>query len=305
MSKKNLVLPASDGACVELPSAIQDRIKKHTQALTMLPQHAISAMEHLDDPNVPAKIISEFIQQEITLAADILSIANSAIFSCDRPVDNLTDAISRIGASRCKNIIITSSIKSAMRQMDLEEEWIKEVFTKHGFLTAVIASRLNIELDCRFNGEEFAAGLIHDFGRLLLAVSFSENFAEFDPMDFDESPEILTREECAIGTNHCDVGAWFVTKQGLPPALADVVRFHHTPENSLLSTKLTTLVACADHMASHYQRFAESEAYQADSSPYPAQLESVGVKDAQSKLMSSAGELLNLCADEANGLTGM
>lgn len=283
-----------------IPQSVEDQIRMHTQSLTMLPHHAITAMEYLDDQDVPAKVVSDVIEQDVKLATDILSIANSAIFSSGGSVANLTQAIGRVGASRCKNVIIASSIKCAMHSMDLNEEWIKEVLTRHGFLTAVTASRLNIELKCGFTGEEFAAGLIHDFGRLLLGVSYPEQFPEIDPLDFDESGTILAREEATIGTNHCEVGAWFVETQGLPTILTDVVLYHHTPTKSPEHPRLVGLIACADHMANHYQRFAESQAYESQSNPYPKMLESLGVAEAESKFCEIAGTILNQCADEAN-----
>lgn len=290
------------GSHLLIPQEVQDCIQRHAKSITMLPQHAITAMEYLDDPDVSAKAVSDVIEQDFKLATDILAIANSAFFSGGKQVLNLSDAIARIGASRCKNVIVASSIKCAMNSMDLSEEWIKEVLTRHGFLTAVLAVKLNQELKCGFGGEEFAAGLIHDFGRMLLGVSYPETFADFDPLDFDENPSVLDRERDGAGANHCDVGAWFVASQGLPDTLIEVVKHHHTPESAPTNPKLVALISCADHMANHAQRFAESEPYDPETNPFLGLLESLGVSSASSTFNKIAVETLQVCVDDANSM---
>ena len=220
------------------------------------------------------------IERDMTLASDILRIANSIMFSGGRPVMNLHRAVVRVGMRQCKSLIIASSFSSMMKSISLDAEWVREILWRHGFTTALLSLHLNRSLNVGFQGEEFAAGLIHDVGRMLLATCLPEQFQTVDPLDFDEGAETLLNEQNVIGTNHCDVGFWFAKKNALPEPLADVVRFHHFPDKSPRNRRLVALVAASDHMANHLQRFDEPDGYDPLSNPSLHLLERCGVSNA-------------------------
>ena len=87
-------------------------------------------------------------------------------------------------------------------------------------------------------------------------------------MTFIESTDILANEQEMIGTDHCRLGAWYAMQQQLPAPLPEVILMHHQPELAHEGRKLTTLVAVADHMANHLQRFNEAEGYDVFANPY-------------------------------------
>jgi HD-like signal output (HDOD) protein len=181
---------------------------------------------------------------------------------------------------QCKSLIIASSFSSMMKTMSLEAEWVREILWRHGFTTALLSMHLNRSLNVGFQGEEFAAGLIHDIGRMLLATCFPEQFPSIDPLDFDEGPETLDNEHGVIETNHCEVGVWFTLKNALPEPLVDVVRYHHCPEKSPRNRRLVALIAASDHMANHLQRFDEALGYDPVTNPSLHLLERCGVSNA-------------------------
>ncbi len=57
------------------------------------------------------------------LASDILSIANSVLYSGGRPIANLLQAAQRLGFRKCKNLILTSSMNSLMKKLSFDEAW--------------------------------------------------------------------------------------------------------------------------------------------------------------------------------------
>lgn len=111
----------------------------------------------------------------------------------------------------------------------IEKERIRDVLWQHSYLTAVTGVQLNRWLDLGFQGEEFTGCLLHDFGRMLLAVLMPAEFSAIDPLDFDESVDVLSRESDAIGTNHAELAAWYVADNSLPASLIEAVRWHHDP----------------------------------------------------------------------------
>ena len=112
-----------------------------------------------------------------------------------------------------------------------------------------------------FQGVEFTAGLLHDFGRLLFAVAAPDDFAAADPLDFQESRNVLAREVGVMGVDHSEFGAWFAEWTGLPESLVASLRYHHCPEVEQPEQQLTALVAAADDIANHLQIHEDPETY--------------------------------------------
>jgi len=230
--------------------------------ISMLPSVASEALAVSNDSECTAEQLCAIVRRDVTLATDMLTLANSPMFSVDKPVANLQQAIVRLGFKQCRSLIVSSSTMSLMKKMPLSEEWVREVLWNHSFKTATMCSLLNRSLALDFTGEEFAAGLLHDFGRLLLAVAAEDRFAEADSMDFDESDELfLEHEQSVLGTDHCQFGAWFAEKSGLPQNLIETIRFHHDPAFNTPNKDLVALVAAADHFVNFLNQPPATSAY--------------------------------------------
>ena len=269
-----LIEPVEAGT-VALPVAVLERLRSRANNLKMLPAVATQALQIVEDPDCGINEFAAVVERDPSLAAGILRMANSVVFSSGKPVLNLHQAVVRLGFRQCKNLIVTASFSSMMKSMTLDEEWIRETLSQHSFTTALLCLNVNRTLNIGFQGEEFTGGLIHDIGRLLLATCYSDCFSELDKLEFDEEIGVLAAEQALVETNHCEIGAWFVTKNALPEQLKSVVRFHHNPEQAdANSRRFVALVAVCDHMANHLQRYEESRGYDPASNPFLATLES-------------------------------
>lgn len=245
---------------------IRVRLLWKVDQLQMLPALAMQALELAKDPDCSVKAFTSLIERDLTLASDMLRMANSMVYSRGVPILSLQQAVVRLGFRQCKNLILASSANSMMTQLSVKEEWVREKLWKHSFLTASIASFLNRAMNLGFQGEEFSAGLIHDIGRILLALLEPEKFNASDRLDFVEGDEgsqhaMLKRERALLGTDHSALGGWFIEYSGLPKSLAEVARLHHAGAPALVNRPLVSLVAASDHMANHLQGGFRLEAY--------------------------------------------
>lgn len=256
------------------PPDIITLVNKRAHKLRMLPAVATEALELAKNPECTITEFATVVERDVKLATDMLKIANSALYCPTTPILNLHRAVVRLGFRECQYLIMTASVSSLMNRLPLDEEWIREVHSRHSFNTALLAVHLNRIFHFGFNGEEFTAGLMHDFGRILIALVDPERYQEIDPMSFDESPETLEHERAIFGTDHCRLGAWYATQQRLPMPLPEVILHHHQPELAGPGQRLTTLIAVADHMANHLQRHEEAAGYDPSSNPFwPALVE--------------------------------
>lgn len=227
----------------------------------MLPSIASEALAMSRDVDCTAVQFCNIVKRDISLATEMLTLANSAMFCGGSSISNLHDAIVRIGFKDCRNLIICSSTMSLMKKMPLDDRNLRKQLWKHSFATAATCSLLNRLLNLGYQGEEFSAGLLHDFGRFLLAIAAKDNFHAADSMDFCEHGDVLQHERSVLGTDHCQFGAWFAEKSELPPCLVDSIRWHHQLETDNPNRKLIALVATADHVANFVHQESDASKY--------------------------------------------
>lgn len=279
---------------------IETRIRQRIADIHMLPTIATQALNAAKDPDCTIANFSKIVERDVKLAADILALANSAMYSPGTPIGSLHQAIMRLGFRQSKNLILTCSIKAAMSRIELAEEWIRAVLWRHSFTTAMVSLHINRVLNIGFQGEEFTAGLVHDFGRTLFAVSLPELFSEIDPLEYDESADTLAHERNVVGTDHCEIGTWFALANQLPEMLVDVVRYHHTPELAPRNVQLVALTATADHMANYLQRSDGPKGYDVTTNRAALVLESSGIRHAVERLGELSQQILEISAIEAD-----
>ncbi|MBX3444793.1 MAG: HDOD domain-containing protein [Planctomyces sp.] len=290
----------SSSATAGPPLELRERVRARRDELTVLPAIAAEALQASQQPDCPLGVFASLIERDAKLAADILAMANSSVFSPGRPVVSLNQAVLRLGFRNCRNLILASSIASLMRRISLDQQWVRDILWRHSLLTAIHCHALNRELRLGFEGEEFTAGLIHDIGRTVLAVVIPEEFERFDPVDFVEMGEHLTRERAALGTDHAELGGWFVRESQLPEALADVVAHHH---ESRPSSRLVALTAAGDHLSNHLQRYLDPSAYVPEENTGIAALAELGVPRAEERFREMAASILENAAVDLVELT--
>jgi HD-like signal output (HDOD) protein len=215
------------------------------------------------DPDCSLGKLAGVIERDPALAAGILKLANSALYRATCGAGSLRQAVVCLGLRECQNVILAVGMRSLFRNVPRGRQVRFEALWRHSFLTACVCRRLCDALALPFDGEEFAAGLSHDIGRVLIAMGPPDHAEAADPLDFVEGPDVLLREQAALGTDHSYFGAWFANVNNLPAPLVSAVQFHHAPEAAEEHRPLVALVAVADHMANYAQRAQRTDGYPA------------------------------------------
>ncbi len=248
--------------CLPSPSDhICSLLRARARELAVLPEVVSEALGLIKNPDADVQKISRLLERDIHLATEILRLANSPAFGGSRDISRLSDAVIRLGLDRCQDLILSSCTANLMKRVSVEQQWIRDALWQHGYATGLCCQILNASLDFHFTGEEFTAGLIHDIGRLLLAVLIPTEFSDGDPMDFNESHDPRKREQSVFDTDHAELGSWFAEQNRLPISLVDVIRHHHDPEQSPRNATLVALVAAADQMSNHFLRHESADGF--------------------------------------------
>ncbi len=209
----------------------------------------------------PLAKLAKAIERDPVLATGVLRLANGALYRTGSTIQSLDKAVVRLGLRECQSLIVTVGLRSLHRSVPASKKRHCEILWRHSFLTACLCRHLNSGFRLGFRGEEFACGLAHDIGRILIAIGAPNQFDTADPLDFLEGPSSLEREQGVLGTDHCYFAHWFASVNRLPSTILDAVQHHHAPRGATANKLLVELVAAADHMANHFQRGETSETY--------------------------------------------
>lgn len=232
---------------------VKEFVLKRAREFTMIPAAAMRAMELGRNPACSVGEYAAAIECDHRLTTDLLSMANSSLYARGAPAASIKEAVRRLGMRRCHGLILSTCAVGLMRSLPFEQSEVREALWRHGYLTAVICRHLNESLRLGFNGEEFTAGLLHDLGRSLLAATVPSRFAACDSDTGPHGTGSLDQERELLGTDHCELGAAFAVRSGLPAALIAVIQQHHSPGTAEAFQQLVALVAIADEMANRVE----------------------------------------------------
>jgi HD-like signal output (HDOD) protein len=93
-------------------------------------------------------------------------------------------------------------------------------------------------------------GLLHDVGKLILASSWTKEYADVLAAGGDGTSSFETEQE-VFGATHADIGAYLLWLWGLPDTICNAVAFHHKPAEC---SDKTFTAAGAIHVADVLER---------------------------------------------------
>jgi putative nucleotidyltransferase with HDIG domain len=132
--------------------------------LPMLPATAVRIMQLLQDPDVPAKKIGDTVLTDPVLTAKFLRTANSPYYGGTVRIDSVHQAVSRMGLTMVKNIVLTISLNTTiLREPRLSH--IAQQLWQHSIYSAITAQELAITAKAPA-ASAFMSALMHDIGKI-------------------------------------------------------------------------------------------------------------------------------------------
>lgn len=187
----------------EFHQAIQDG----SLELPSLPDIAMRIAKVINDADTDNRDIARVVQADPTVAARIISVVNSAAYRGAQPIDNLPDAVSRLGRNVTHHLVISFALgklfhsRSPVLQQRMVQLW------RHASYVAAICHELARVTPGLEPAQAMLCGLLHDIGALAIIGA-----ARSKP-ELAENPELLDQ---VIGSLKAEVGALVLRKWQFP-----------------------------------------------------------------------------------------
>lgn len=207
--------------------------------LPPFPQVAVRVMQLVGNENVQLRQLSDLISSDPAFAGEVLTIANSVLYSPRNPCTSILQAIALLGANNLQGLCLTVGVRAymgrAFKQPFMRSLWL------HNLASAIIAEQI---ASAGFLDKDiaFTCGIMHDVGRLALAVVRPAEYSEL-LTSFSGPPEgILAGESELFGLDHCQAGSQLVGAWNLPGDFQSTVAEHHLPRLDDGAWSMTELV---------------------------------------------------------------
>jgi putative nucleotidyltransferase with HDIG domain len=215
--------------------------------LPPFPQVAIRILQLANNENVQMRELSSLISTDPAFASEVLTVANSAFYSPRYPSTTIAQAVTVIGANRLQGMCVTVGVRAylgkSMILPALRNLW------RHNLACAIIAQRLAgsgpIDQDIAYT-----AGILHDIGRMALAVIQPKTYAELLESHHGPSASVLAAERDLFGWDHCEIGRQLIADWKLPGSFEAIVADHLAPRLAEGTWDVSELVKVSCAMAS-------------------------------------------------------
>ena len=204
------------------------------------PKSAHRIMALAADINCNPKELVQIIEHDPIITMKLLKLVNSAFFSLAREITSIRHALVYLGLNTIKNLALSISTINALPHKQLHN-FNTHNFLMHSLTTASIAQRISPRFDPqRDSSDAFIAGLLHDFGKIILAQFASEEFSQALEVAEQEQVSLHLIEQRILGIHHAEVGGLLAEKWELPQELVTCIRHHHDPIQSPLHDSIFT-----------------------------------------------------------------
>jgi HD-like signal output (HDOD) protein len=151
------------------------------EALSKLPPFSpvlTKLMASLAKEDVMVNELADWIEKDTVLTGNVLRMVNSAAYGRMGTISSVRHAIAILGTNRLRNIVMGLSVCNMMTNVKLPAAWSAKAFNRHSIAVATMADLIVQEVDVNYPEGAFVAGLLHDVGKLLLAVSAPGEYAD-------------------------------------------------------------------------------------------------------------------------------
>lgn len=202
--------------------------------------------------------LSTLIEKDTVLSGHVLRLVNSAAMARRSRINSIAHAVSVLGIVRLRNFLLSISIARLWQNTRTVPPWNMAAFNLHGAAVAQISDLIVQHTNCQYPEGAFLAGLLHDYGKLLIAAALPKEFSAIMKEVTQEGIPLLEAERNVIGLTHPELSALTLKAWNLPDEIVRGVEYHHEPEqeeNAVLELKpgllLSRVVFMADQVAHH------------------------------------------------------
>ncbi|ARU55339.1 YbaK family deacylase/phosphohydrolase [Oleiphilus messinensis] len=217
---------------------IADRLQQ-LYTLPPMPTIAVRILHLVSDPESEISDLARVIEQDPSLAAQILRYARSALFNFPGEINSVQDAVNIVlGFERVANIAMGIASAKAFNipqngPLGMDRFW------QHSLMCSFLCQQFALQVSREANvdpGLAYLCGLLHNFGWLLMGHLFAPEFKSLNQLAFEQPDtpiHVLERQVFGMGwaqdvmaIGHGTLGGMLLKMWNLPDAVVKCAAMH-------------------------------------------------------------------------------
>ncbi|MFC1533539.1 HDOD domain-containing protein [Thermodesulfobacteriota bacterium] len=182
------------------------------------------------------------------MATRVLRLANSAYYGLAGKVSSVQHASVLLGYKTVGEIVSMAGSSTLLGnslegyKLDSGDLW------KHSLAVAFGSRLIAVNKKPELDNDAFAAGLIHDAGKLIFDKYILERSDVFERFMSDGQQTFLNAEKEILGFDHSEIAYEMCKSWKIPASLTTAIRYHHYPSRSQ-ENELAYIVHVSDCLA--------------------------------------------------------
>lgn len=208
------------------------RVSNYIGSMPSLPTTVSKVLEVCNNPKASPIDLDRVIALDPVLMGKVLKLINSAYYGLGTQVTSLVRAIIMLGVNTVKNLALSTAVLDRFTSNKEFQALNMDGFWRHSICAAVTAKLLAKKrgADAKYLEEYFAAGLLHDIGKIPLNNALSEEYVRTMALADRERVSLHVAERRTLELDHADAGAIIAAAWHLDGAISDSARYHHALE---------------------------------------------------------------------------
>lgn len=220
---------------------------KHISGLAVFPFTVAKVLHITGSEKTGAGDLAKVIETDPAIVANILKVSNTVFFaSSNRRISSIKDAVVRIGFRETKRIVMAMSVMELFSKKDTSFGFNRMDFWYHSLATALISAHIAQRMGNINREEAFLAGLLHDFGVLLLDEFFPTIFSKILEATTNNSSRFIDNEKKLLNITRNDIIQELFTLWKIPDSIIGAIKNHYEicNENKKVETANDKISLC-------------------------------------------------------------
>jgi len=234
--------------------------KPNISTLPAFPAVARKLMLLVSQENSNMQDVSKLIKSDAVFSAEVLRLANSAVFGLRYEVISILHALSVLGMDRLQALVLTVAMRDFFSTV--RHEPLLRRCWRHNLSCALVA-----EWAAKFSwldkSVSYTGGLLHSLGHLGMAALYPHEYQEAAYSTTLDDHHFVEAQQEMTGTDHIEMAEWLVGEWGLPKVFGELSKCHHAAaelDTSTLSGLMGLACEVSDQLGfSIIDRFQEWE----------------------------------------------
>ena len=217
-----------------LPNKRVIQVATKVKALPSLPDLYLQLVDELEKEEPSVNQLGKIIEHDPAMTAKLLQLVNSAFFGLHERVNSAAQAATLLGLETIKSLFLLAHIFSQYDDAHVPGFSFKELW-RHSAEVAIMSKDIAEyeEYDRDHQDACFVSGLLHDIGKLILAINLSDEYAHIIELAKSKGTPMLEAEQEVLGATHAEVGAYLFGLWGFSDAIIQACAYHHFPSECI------------------------------------------------------------------------